>query len=210
MKVLLINGSPHRLGCTHAALTEVARVLSENGVASDLFWIGNEPIAGCRGCHGCKDSGRCVIDDRVNEFLAMAPDYDGFIFGSAVHYGNVTGPMASFLDRAFFVQWNTKRNIFRLKPGAAVVTTGRSGAASTFEQLNLYFATSEMPIVTSVYWNNLHGHNAEQGVQDEQGMQVMRALGRNMAYLLRCLELGKKAGVPVPEAETPIYTDLIR
>ena len=137
MKVLLVNGSPHKEGCTYTALCEVSKALNENGVDTDIFWIENKPLSGCIACKKCKDNNRCVFNDSVNEFLDIAGDYDGFIFGSPVHWGGACGTITSFMDRVFY----GRRKLFQNKLAATVVSCRRGGASSTFEQINKYFST---------------------------------------------------------------------
>lgn len=210
MKVLLVNGSPHKEKCTYTALTEVASALNENGVDTDIFWIGNKPISGCLGCRTCAKKHSCVIDDKVNEFLDLAGDYDGFVFGSPVHWGAATGAITSFLDRAFYADFCGGRNRFLLKPAGLVISARRAGTTAAWDQLNKYFGLMQMPIITSRYWNMVHGTTPEEVRKDAEGMQIMRILGKNMAYFLKCKEAGAKAGVPLPEQETIAFTNFIR
>lgn len=153
MKVLLINGSPHREGCTYTALCEVSRALNDNGVDTDIFWIGNKALSGCIACKKCQGTGKCVFNDSVNEFLEIAGDYDGFVFGTPVHWAGATGAMTSFMDRAFYADLNGGGRRFRLKPAAAVISARRAGTTTTWDQMNKYFGLMQMPIVTSQYWN---------------------------------------------------------
>lgn len=206
MKVLLVNGSMHEHGTTFAALKEVSGALNECGVETDFFWIGTEPIAGCSGCAGCRGTHRCVIHDRVNEFCDVCEQYDGFVFGSPVHYAAMSGAMSAFMDRVFYCNGRS----FRYKPGAAVAVARRGGTTATLDELNKYMTISGMPLVSSQYWNMVHGSNGTQAQEDAEGMQTMRVLGRNMAWLLKCIEAGKAAGVPMPETESRIYTNFIR
>ena len=210
MKVILVNGSPHKEGCTYTALTEVASALNENGIETDFFWIGTRPIAGCLGCHKCNEKKVCVFSDRVNDFLSIAGDYDGFVFGDPVHWGSMSGAMTSFMDRAFYADLNGGGGRFYLKPAAAVVSARRMGTVSTWDQINRYFALMQMPIVTSRYWTAVHGAQPEEVARDAEGLQSMRILGRNMAYMLKCLEAGRKAGVGLPEKEQAVFTNFIR
>jgi len=198
MKVLLVNGGPHPKGCTHTALGLVGEALEENGVGSDEFWIQNKPIAGCIGCLTCRDTGRCVFRDRVDDFLDIAADYDGFVFGSPVHYGGITGNMKSFMDRAFYSGRARGPELFRLKPAAAVVSARRMGTTTALEQLNMYFEIEQMPVVSSRYWNAVHGAVAEDVLQDTEGMQVMRVLGQHMAWMLKSFQASDEAGVARP------------
>ncbi|MCH5269263.1 MAG: flavodoxin family protein [Lachnospiraceae bacterium] len=206
MKVLLINGSPHEKGCTYRALEEVAKVLNENQIEAEIFWIGTKPLAGCLSCMGCRSKGSCVLEDKVNEAAAKMEESDGIIVGSPVHYAAASGQVTSFLDRLFY----SSGKKLAYKPGAAVVSCRRGGASAAFDQLNKYFTINNMPIVSSQYWNQVHGNTPDEVSKDEEGLQTMRTLGRNMAWLLRSLEAGRKAGVSVPEAEQKISTNFIR
>lgn len=206
MKVILVNGSPKAKGCTYTALMEVAGALEKNGIETEIFQVGTEPVAGCLGCGACVKSGKCFMDDVVNEFMEKAKEADGFIFGSPVHYAAASGAITSFLDRAFY----GKSAVFAGKPGAAVVSCRRGGASAAFDQLNKYFGISGMPVVPSQYWNQVHGNTPEEVKQDEEGMQTMRTLGNNMAWLLKCIEAGKNAGVTYPEREPALKTNFIR
>lgn len=210
MKVLLVNGSPHEKGCTYTALTEVAETLSKEGIEAEIFWIGNKALNGCIACRVCATKKKCTFDDRVNEFLDIAADYDGFIFGSPVHWGAAGGALTSFLDRVFYADLNGGRQSFYLKPATCVISARRAGTTATYDQLNKYFGLMQMPIVSSQYWNMVHGATPEQVKQDLEGLQTMRTLGRNMAFLLKCKEAGLKNGVKMPERETGIFTNFIR
>jgi multimeric flavodoxin WrbA len=210
MKVLLVNGSPHEKGCTYTALVEVADTLNAEGIETEIFQIGNKPLSGCIACGNCRKTGQCVFSDRVNEFLDIAKEADGFIFGSPVHYAAAGGTITSFLDRAFYSDLCSGRQSFYLKPAAAVVSARRAGTTATFDQLNKYFTISEMPVIASRYWNMVHGHTPEDVKQDLEGLQIMRILGRNMAWFLKCKEAGIKAGVPFPAREERIATNFIR
>lgn len=208
MKVLLINGSPKANGCTYTALCEVAKALENEAVETEIFHIGDKPIRGCIGCGGCSKTspGRCVFnDDTVNIALEKAKEADAFVFGSPVHYAAASGLMTSFLDRFFCAGDN-----FKYKPGASVVSCRRGGATAAFDQLNKYFTISNMPIVSSQYWNMVHGNTPDEVKKDLEGMQTMRTLGRNMAWLLKSIEAGKKAGIPLPEKEPRVATNFIR
>ncbi len=206
MKILVLNGSPHANGCTYTALSEVAASLEAEGIETEIFQVGNKPIAGCMGCGACIKTGKCVIDDVVNEFIEKAKEADGFVFGSPVHYAGASGAVTSFLDRAFY----GKASIYADKPAAAIVSCRRGGATAAFEQLNKYFTISNMPIVSSQYWNMVHGNTPDQVRQDLEGMQTMRTLGKNMAWLLKCIEAGKAAGVEMPQREAKVATNFIR
>ena len=207
MKVLLVNGSPREKGCTYTALQEVAGALEKNGIETEIIQVGAKPIAGCIGCGACLQTGKCFrADDGVNDFVEKAKEADGFIFGSPVHYAAASGALTSFLDSAFY----GKGKIFQGKPGACVVSCRRGGAASTFDQLNKYFTISCMPIVSSQYWNMVHGNTPQEVMQDLEGMQTMRTLGNNMAWMLKCIDAGKKAGIAFPEREPAVKTNFIR
>lgn len=172
MKVLLVNGSPHEFGSTNRALEEVKSSLSKNGIETEVFWIGNDPIRGCLGCGSCIKSKRCFINDKVNEFLEKAKSADGFVFASPVHYAGPTGFIKSFMDRCFYA----KTDIFKYKPAAAVVSARRGGCVSSFDDLNKYFLMSNMIVVGSNYWNQVHGNNKEECEKDLEGLQTMRTL----------------------------------
>lgn len=211
MKVLLVNGSPHRNGCTAAALAEVASALRDEGVASDFFWIGTEPLGGCVACFQCRRKGKCVLDDKVNEFVELAAGFDGFVFGSPVYYAGMNGSMTSFMDRVFFSASALEPHPFRFKPGAAVVSARRAGTTSALDQMNKYFLHQQMPLVPSCYWNMVHGNTPEEVRLDAEGLQIMRALGRNMAWLLKLIEAGRMAGIPLPRREEiRLTTNFIR
>lgn len=210
MKVLLVNGSPHKNGCTFTALTEVAKTLNKDEIDTEIFWVGTKPLVGCTACMKCAGIGKCAFDDKVNEFLDIAPDADGFIFGSPVHYAAASGAITSFLDRAFYPDMMGGKQSFYLKPAAAVVSARRAGTTATFDQINKYFTISQMPIISSRYWNMVHGATAEDVKKDLEGLQTMRMLARNMAWFLKCKEAGEKASIPLPEKEEAIFTNFIR
>lgn len=202
----MLNGSPHRHGCTDTALCEMKSVFASMRIDSEIFWIGTEPVGGCTACHGCADTGRCVFDGKVNEFIEKAKDADGFIFGTPVHYAAPSGSVTAFLDRVFYAGG---RN-FKYKPGAAVVSCRRGGASAAFDVMNKYFTISSMPVVSSQYWNMIHGSSAEDVRLDGEGMQTVRTLARNMGWLLKCIEAGRNGGIMPPEPEKPIRTDFVR
>ena len=212
MKVLLFNGSPHKNGCTYTALEEIAKTLNEEGIDSEIYQIGIGSITPCRGCYACSKIGKCVInDDGVNDFVEKCKDFDGFIFGSPVHYGSACGGITAFLDRAFFVAFQSGRGeIFMHKPGAAIASARRAGTTAALDQLNKYFAITQMPMISGRYWNMVHGATADQVKQDLEGMQNMRILARNMAWHLKCKEAAEKAGVPMPKTEETVFTNFIR
>ncbi len=206
MKVLLVNGSPHEKGCTYTALAEVAGALEKHGIETEIFHVGKKPISGCLGCFACSKAGRCFMDDPVNDFLNKAAEADGFVFGSPVHYASASGMLTSFMDRAFF----SSMGQLAYKPAASVVCARRGGTTATFDQLNKYFTITNMPVVSSQYWNMVHGSTPEEVKQDLEGMQTMRTLGNNMAWLLKSIEAGKAAGIELPENEQRVYTNFIR
>lgn len=206
MKILVVNGSPHANGCTYTALCEVAAALEAEGIETEMIQVGAKPVSGCLGCGSCIKTGKCVIDDVVNEFVEKAKEADCFVFGSPVHYAGASGAITSFMDRAFY----GKSAIYADKPAAAIVSCRRGGATAAFEQLNKYFTISNMPIVSSQYWNMVHGNTPEQVRQDLEGLQTMRTLGKNMAWLLKCIQAGKDAGIAKPEREAKVATNFIR
>lgn len=210
MKVALVNGSPHKNGCTYTALCEVAETLNEEGIETEIFWIGTKPLAGCIACKSCVNTGKCVFNDTVNEFKEIAKGCDGFVFGSPVHYAGMSGAMTSFMDRLFYSDFGNANQTFYLKPAACVISARRAGTTATFDQMNKYFTIQEMPIVSSRYWNMVHGAAPEQVTEDKEGLYTMRVLGRNMAFILKCKEAGLKNGVSMPKREEPIFTNFVR
>ncbi len=206
MKVLLVNGSHHDKGCTYTALAEVAKALNANGVETEIYQLSGKEIQGCRGCWACKKVKKCVFDDgTVNDFVAKAAEFDGFVFGSPVYYASAAGALVSFMDKVFY----SGGKALAYKPAAAVVSCRRAGASTTFDVINKYFTINNMPIVGSNYWNEIHGNTAEEAAQDEEGLQTMRVLGNNMAWLLKCIQLGKENGV-APVTERKVWTNFIR
>lgn len=206
MKVLLINGSPHRNGCVFTAISEVAGTLETEGIGTEIFWIGKGDIRGCTGCHGCRRTGRCVFDDCVNEIGPRLDEFDGIIFGAPVYYSGPAGQVSSFMDRLFYVYG---RKLWG-KVTANVVNARRGGNTASFERMNQYALVSNMIVVGSQYWNMTHGYTPDDVRADKEGMQTMRTLGRNMAWVLKCIEAGKKAGVAPPMHEEFIATNFIR
>ena len=207
MKVLLVNGSQHQHGCTYTALQEIATELQKQGIETEEFWCDNKAIMGCQGCGHCAESKRCwKSDDTVNAFLEKVEETDGFIFGTPVHFAGTSGFIKPFMDRAFC----SKASLFFNKPAAAIVSCRRGGAQGAFEDMNRYFTIACMPVVSSKYWNEVHGNTPDEVKQDLEGMQTMRQLGRNMARMLKCIEAGKAAGVELPEHEKPIKTNFIQ
>ncbi len=209
MKVLLVNGGPHKEGCTHTALGVVADALRAEGIGAEEFWVGSKALNGCIACKTCVQKKKCVFDDKVNEFLDMAGDFDGFVFGTPVHWGGATGAITSFLDRVFYADFCGGGNRFLLKPAATVISARRAGTTATWDQLNKYFGLTQMPIVTSRYWNMVHGAAPEQVMQDEEGVQIMRILGKNMAFFLKCKQAGLEAGITPPVPEVITFTNFI-
>lgn len=207
MKVLLLNGSGHKNGCTDRALREVARALEDQGVDTEILWLGNGSVRDCIGCGGCAKGTGCVFrDDQVNEIIEKARDCDGFVFGTPVYYAHPSGRILSLLDRLFYAGGSA----FAYKPGAAVASARRSGTTASLDVLNKYFTINNMPVVSSGYWNMVHGTTPEEVEQDLEGLQVMRTLGRNMVWLLRCLEAGRDANVVIPTPEKRVRTNFIR
>ena len=206
MKVILVNGGPHKDGCTNRTLEEVEKTLNVNGIETEIFWLGNKAISGCLGCGGCNNTGRCVIDDKVNEFIEKVKEADGFVFGSPVHFAAISGSLSSFMDRVFY----GRGNLFANKVAAGVVSCRRGGATAAFDEINKYFFISNMIVVGSSYWNMVHGNTKEQVEKDEEGLQTMRMLGNNMAWILKLIEAGKNAGIELPKKEKSIKTNFIR
>ncbi len=206
MKVLLINGGPHKSGVTAEALSEISATLEKEGIGAETIWLGNDPIAGCIGCGVCKKTGSCFRKDIVNIVSERLEEFDGFIFASPVHYAACSGALSSFMDRLFM----SSAVKMYLKPAAAVVCCRRGGASAAFDEINKYFTMTCMPVISSQYWNQVHGSNAEQARQDQEGMQTMRTLASNMAYILKCLEAGRNCGILPPVKEEQIRTNFIR
>lgn len=206
MRVLLINGSPNEHGCTYTALAEVAGTLQKHDIDSEIWYLGKKAIPGCIACGTCADTGRCVWDDQVNEVGAMLGGTDALVVGSPVYYAGPSGQLTAFLDRLFY----SNKGAVAGKPGAAVVSCRRGGASAAFDRLNKYFTISNMPVVPSQYWNQVHGLTPEDVRKDEEGLQTMRTLGENMAWLLRCIDAGRKAGVKPPVYEPKIATNFIQ
>ncbi|MEZ0537901.1 flavodoxin family protein [Caldicellulosiruptoraceae bacterium PP1] len=205
MKVLLINGSPNEKGCTYTALSEVAKTLNERGIETEIIHVGNKDIRGCIGCRKCKTTGKCVFDDLVNEVAHKFEQADGIVIGSPVYFASANGTLVSFLDRLFYSVITDKS----MKVGAAVVSARRGGCSATFDEINKYFTISGMPIVSSQYWNSVHGYTPDDVRKDEEGLQTMRTLGKNMAFLIKSISLGKEK-FGVPEKEQRIATNFIR
>ncbi len=207
MRVLLLNGSPRATGCTYTALREVSAALNDQGVETEILSLGGKPVRDCIGCNGCAGKGVCIFpDDVVNQWIAKAHEADGFVFGSPVYYAHPTGQLLAVLDRLFYAG----RDAFSHKPGAAVVSARRAGATASLDVLNRYFTNTQMPVVSSTYWCMVHGTAPAQVKQDLEGLQTMRNLGRNMAWILKCIQLGKDNGVAPPQVQADQRTDVIR
>ena len=206
MKVLMVNGSPHQYGTTYMALKEMKEEFEKENVETEIIWLGTEPLAGCIGCGYCRKNGKCFRNDIVNEFNVKAESADGFVFASPVHFAAISGAMTCFMDRAFYCS----KGQMRYKPAACVVVARRAGTSAAFEQLLKYPTISEMPVISSSYWNNVFGAKADEASQDEEGLYTMRTLARNMTYFLRCIQAGKDNNVPLPKEEPRKKTNFIR
>lgn len=209
MNVLLMNGSPHKEGATYTALKEIEGQLRECGIETEILQIGSQPFIGCMACRGCKGKNRCAFGDKdgLNEILKKCEQADGFVFGSPVYYASANGTLVSFMDRLFYAGSSALAH----KPAAAVACARRGGTTATLDVLNKYFTINQMPVVSSTYWNMVHANRgAAEVVQDEEGMQTMRNIGKNMAWLLKCIEAGNAAGITVPEADRGAVTNFIR
>ena len=206
MKVLLVNGSPHKNGSTYSALREVETALNNEGIETSIIWLGTEAISGCLACGYCSRNGKCVKNDVVNEFAQRAKNADGFVFGTPVHFASASGAITSFLDRVFYSASGSLRH----KPAAVITVARRGGTTAAYDQLIKYPAYAEMPIIYSKYWKMVHGAVASDVPEDKEGMQTMRILGKNMAYFIKCIEAGKKAGINLPEPEKKEITNFIR
>lgn len=206
MKVLLINSSAHEKGCTYRALSEVAKSLNKEGIETEIVQL-KDPINDCIGCGACKKTGECIIkNDMVNDFVKKAKDFDGFVFGSPVYYAHPSGRLLSFMDRIFY----SGSNAFAYKPAAAVVSARRGGTTASLDVIMKHFMINKMPVISSSYWNMVHGNKPEQVENDLEGLQTMRMLGQNMAWILKCIEAGKNNGISVPVPEEKIWTNFIR
>ncbi len=205
MKVLMINGSPNANGCTYTALCEIENVLKKYGIETEIYQIGKKPVAGCIACMNCQKTGHCIQKDGVNEIIDRLDTIDAVILGSPVYYAGANGQSQAFFDRLFFAggdKWAGKL-------GASVVSCRRGGATAAFDRLNKYFTMNNMPVVSSQYWNQVHGFTPDDVRKDKEGLQTMRTLGENMAWLLRCIEAGKKSGISLPEYEPIVFTNFI-
>lgn len=206
MKVLLVNGSPNKNGCTFTALSEVAAQLEKDGVGAEILHLGKQSINDCADCGFCFKNGKCVFGDIVNETAARLGEFDGFVFGAPVYYAGPSARLLAFMDRLFY----SAGGKLAYKPAAAVVSCRRGGSTASFDRINKYFTINNMPVVSSQYWNQVHGNTPGEVLKDEEGMQTMRRLGRNMAWLLKCIGCGRSNGVNVPDAETVVRTNFIR
>lgn len=205
MKVILVNGSSRENGCTGAALSEAARALKEEGIETEMFFIGNKAIPDCIACRKCREIGKCVFDDIVNEFVKKAEDADGFLFGSPVYFAHPSGRLLTFMDRAFY----SGKKAFAFKPAAAVLSARRAGTTASLDVINKYFNICSMPIVSSTYWNHVYGSQPEEVSQDKEGLMTMYNIGKNMAWLLKCIDLAKNHGLTHPDNEK-VLTNFIR
>ena len=203
MKALLINGSPHAKGCTYTALTELKHTLEAEGIETELIHVGNQDVRGCIACGQCRKLGKCVFDDVVNEVASKLAEADAFVIGAPVYYSSPAGGAISFMDRLFFSTFNVDKT---MKVGAAVVTCRRGGNTASFDVLNKYFSISGMPIASSQYWNMVYGGSAEEVLKDAEGLQTMRTLGRNMAFMIKSIPLGKQQ-FGLPEKEPTTFTN---
>lgn len=209
MKVLLVNGSPNENGCTRRALEEVGKALEQQGIQTELFWIGRDAFHSCTGCGTCAARHYCMFDDRVNVFLQKAEEVQGFLFGTPVHWAGPTGSLISFMDRVCAVEFFSKKERFYLKPAAAVISARRGGASATYDVLNKYFGFMQMPIVSTQYWNMAHGMTPQEMEGDTEGLQTMEILGNNMAYFLKCMVAGNLEGLEKPQYQSHILTNFI-
>ena len=205
MKVILINGSPNAKGCTYTAVEEVSKTLKSEGIETEIIHVGHKDIRGCIGCRQCKTKGKCVFNDIVNDIAPKFKECDGIVIGSPVYFASANGTLVSFIDRLFYSMTADKT----MKVGAAVVSCRRGGNSATFDELNKYFTISQMPIASSQYWNMVHGNSPEEVQQDLEGLQTMRTLGKNMAFLIKSIQLGKKE-FGLPEKEEHKFTNFIR
>lgn len=208
MKVLLLNGSSRPNGCTYTALREVADTLEHDGIETEILFLGNKPVRDCAACGACGNRpGRCAFDDDiVNRIIEKAREADGFVFGTPVYYAHPSGRILSVLDRVFYAG----KDAFIHKPAAAIASARRAGTTATLDVLQKYFTISQMPVVSSTYWTMVHGKEPEDVRKDEEGLQTMRNLAANMAWVLRCIEAGKTVGIQPPQAESGARTNFIQ
>ena len=206
MKALLINGSPHEFGCTFTALNEIKNTLEKNGVEAEIVYLGKKPINDCIACGKCYESGKCVFDDIVNEIAARLDEFDALIVGSPVYYAGPSARLCSFLDRLFY----SAKSKLQGKFGASIVSCRRGGASSSFDRLNKYFTINNMPLIPSQYWNSIHGNTPDEAKQDIEGLQIMRTLAMNTAWLLKMKECAEKNQIMPPEYEEVTFTNFVR
>ena len=205
MKILMLNGSPHEKGNTALALAEMNQIFSQEGIETEIVHVGNQPVRGCMACYGCASKGKCVFEDVVNELAPKFEQAAGLVIASPVYYASANATLCAVLDRLFLSTHFDKT----MKVGASVVVARRGGLSATFDQLNKYFTISGMPVVSSQYWNSVHGRTPGEAAQDEEGLQTMRTLARNMVFLLRAIQLGKEK-YGLPDKETILRTNFIR
>lgn len=205
MKVLMLNGSPHKEGNTFLSLREMEKIFREENIESEIVHVGNKAIRGCIACGSCREKGKCVFDDVVNEIAPKFEACDGLVAASPVYYASANATLIALLDRLFYSTPFDKR----MKVGASVVVARRGGLSSTFDELNKYFTISGMPVASSQYWNSVHGRAPGEALQDAEGLQIMRTLARNMTFLMKSIQLGKEA-YGLPERESPAFTNFIR
>lgn len=212
MKVLMVNGSSHPNGTTMRALKEMIKVFEDAGVETEVIQLGGKPVADCLQCNVCQKTGKCVFrDDGVNDFVEKAYQADGFVFGSPTYFAHPSGRLLSFLDRVFYSSGKDEvYDAFQFKPGCAVVTARRGGTSTAYDVINKYFGIAQMPIVTSTYWNNVHGLDAKDAEQDEEGLQVVRNLARNMIFAMQAYKAAGDADIALPRTESKAVTNFIR
>lgn len=206
MKVLLINGSPNQFGCTYTALHEIEKVLQEEGIEAEILWLENKPVYSCLDCGGCEKTSRCICKDICNTVIEKAIASDGLILGSPVHYGSASGMITAVMDRVFYAASSQ----LRYKPAAAIVSCRRAGSTATLEQLNKYFMINQMPVVSSQYWNMVHGNTPEEVQKDLEGLQIMRTLGHNMAWMLKAIKEAENNNIELKIETNRQRTNFIR
>lgn len=208
MKVLLFNSSSHKEGCTYTALSIIADELNTQGIETEIIQLGSGPIRDCIGCNACRKIGnQCVFkDDSINEIIEKSKSADGFVFGSPVYYAHPSGRLLSAMDRLFYAG----SEVFRHKPAAAIVSARRAGTTASLDAITKHFTINQMPVISSNYWNMVHGSKAEDVLKDEEGCQIMRILGKNMAWILKCIDAGKNNGITPPQTEEKVWTNFIR
>ncbi len=205
MKVLMLNGSPHKDGTTFRALSEISKVLNENGIETEIITVGDKKVSGCMACGACSKIGKCIQNDIVNELVEKVGESDGLIVGSPVYYAAPNATLLAVLDRMFYSRKN-----FANKPAASIAVARRAGTTATLDVINKYFLISKMPVVASQYWNMVFGSNKVQAEEDKEGLQTMRTLALNMAWMIKCIKAGEKLGVLPPETEPQVKTNFVR